>query len=120
MKNNLTEKDIDNLYNWAKEYNIKELQTKDRNKLLKLEEVRIDCEENIPNEFFKLTNLKSLKIICGKEIKKLPKEIGNLTNLKRLDIYEILPFFSNDLESIPKEIGNLTKLQYLKVECDIE
>ncbi len=30
MQNNLTKKEINNLYNWAKKYDIKELQTKDR------------------------------------------------------------------------------------------
>ena len=33
MKNNLTKKEIENLYNWAKEYDIKELQTKNMHKL---------------------------------------------------------------------------------------
>lgn len=30
MQNNLTKKEINNLYNWAKKYDIKELQTKER------------------------------------------------------------------------------------------
>lgn len=41
MQNNLTEKEINNLYNWAKEYGIKELQIKDRKKLLNIKELTV-------------------------------------------------------------------------------
>lgn len=42
MQNNLTEKEINNLYNWAKEYGIKELQIKDRKKLLNIKSLRLE------------------------------------------------------------------------------
>ena len=41
MQNNLTKKEIDNLYNWAKKYDIKELKTKDRKKLLNIKKLYI-------------------------------------------------------------------------------
>ena len=42
MQNNLTKKEIDNLYNWAKKYDIKELKTKDKNKLFNIKELTLD------------------------------------------------------------------------------
>ena len=41
MQNNLTKKEINNLYNWAKKYDIKELKTKDRKKLLNIKKLYI-------------------------------------------------------------------------------
>ena len=41
MQNNLTKKEINNLYNWAKEYDIKKLKTKDKNKLLDIKELTL-------------------------------------------------------------------------------
>ena len=64
MQNNLTKKDIEKLNKWAKRYDIKELQTKDRKKLL---------------------NIKKLYIF-SRNLKVLPKEIENLINLEELII----------------------------------
>ena len=36
MQNNLTKKDIEKLNKWAKKYDIKKLQTKDKNKLFNI------------------------------------------------------------------------------------
>ena len=41
MQNNLTKKDIEKLNKWAKKYDIKELQTKDKNKLLNIKELTL-------------------------------------------------------------------------------
>ncbi len=43
------------------------------------------------------------------EVKQLPKEIGQLTNLQQLDLYGI------KLTTLPIEIGQLTNLQYLNL-----
>ncbi|MBC1221966.1 leucine-rich repeat domain-containing protein, partial [Nostoc sp. UCD120] len=45
--------------------------------------------------------------LSGKDLKKLPSEIGQLTNLQTLYLY------SNQLSSLPSEIGQLTNLQTL-------
>jgi Leucine-rich repeat (LRR) protein len=37
----------------------------------------------------------------------IPNEIGNLTNLEKIELYD------NKIEFIPSEIGNLTNLQEL-------
>ena len=87
MQNNLTKKDIEKLNKWAKKYDIKELQTKDKNKLFNIKELTLGelsrAEKNfsyIPNEIFKLVNLKEL-YIKSINLKALPKDIGNLINL---------------------------------------
>jgi hypothetical protein len=41
MQNNLTKKDIEKLNKWAKKYDIKKLQTKDKNKLLNIKELTL-------------------------------------------------------------------------------
>ena len=41
MQNNLTKKDIEKLNKWAKKYDIKELKTKDRKKLLNIKKLYI-------------------------------------------------------------------------------
>ena len=116
MQNNLTKKEINNLYNWAKEYDIKELQTKDRKKLLNIKKLYIFSRnlKVLPKEIENLINLEELIIgdyIVGGTIKKLPKEIGNLTNLKRLEIS------CHKLKELPKEICNLTNLKELNIKC---
>ena len=117
MINNLTKKEINNLYNWAKEYDIKELQTKDKNKLLNIKELTLGKffrEEKkfsyIPNEIFKLTNLESFYIDCY-SLEEFPKDIEKLINLKKLTIE------SSDIKTLPKEIFNLVNLETLNIEC---
>ena len=117
MQNNLTEKEINNLYNWAKKYGIKELQTKNINELLNIKELIIMKDMvykktfYIPNEFFKLVNLKNL-FISSKNLKILPENIGNLINLEELIIGT---FFIGKLIKLPRGIGNLTKLKKLEI-----
>ena len=123
MQNNLTKKDIEKLNEWAEKCNIKELKIKDKEKIFNIKELfiynkkRKHIKENvykiidikyIPAELFKLTKLKKLSIDCG-ELKKLPKEIGNLANL------EILEIHNDDLNptELPDEIYNLIKLREL-------
>ena len=118
MQNNLTKKEIDNLYNWAKEYDIKELQTKNRNKLLNIKELTLGTNfrdikpfSYIPNEVFKIINIESLSIYSGK-LKGINKNISNLINLKEFDIH------CCSLKKLPKEIENLTKLKRLEISCE--
>lgn len=60
----------------------------------------------IPKEIGNLNDLKSLSLPNNK-ISELPIEMINLINLKSLDLS------SNQLTKIPKEIENLTSLEYL-------
>ncbi|MFX1357414.1 MAG: GTP-binding protein [Promethearchaeota archaeon] len=57
-------------------------------------------------------NLKNLEIInlSSCELKKLPLSFGNLLSLKVLDLY------NNHLTSLPDSIGNLKLLEYLDLE----
>lgn len=91
MKNNLTEKDIENLNKWAEKYDIERLKIKDKEKIFNLEELH--------KEIFNLINLEKLSIIINNleispdgiekpiNFKSLPiEEIGKLNNLKDLSI----------------------------------
>lgn len=95
MQNNLTKKEIDNLCKWAKECQIKDLDSEE--KILNIKELEIDY---LPNEIFKLTNLESLHIAYD-NLKEIPKDIGKLINLKSLDIC------SCDVKTFPKEMFDL-------------
>ena len=113
MKNNLTEKDIENLNKWAEKYYIEELKIKDKEKIFNLKGLYIggrgDLPE-LPKEIGILTNLEILIIRCN-NLKELPKEIFNLINLEELHIS------SHNLTELPKEIGNLTNLKILDIDC---
>lgn len=69
------------------------------------------CSKNdvteIPAEIGKLTNLKYLDLCKAFELKKIPREIGNLKKL------QIILLSLTKVESIPPEIGNLTELKTL-------
>ncbi len=60
----------------------------------------------LPAEIGKLTNLIELRLYDNK-LTSLPTEIGRLTNLKKLLLY------SNNLTELPEQIGRLTELQTL-------
>lgn len=81
-------------------------------KLPKLRFLRITAKE-LPAEIGLCTQLEKLEIYNHSQYKYyrvplvLPNEIGNLLNLKYLDLEE------NHLTSIPKSIGNLKELRYL-------
>ena len=62
---------------------------------------------NLKQDIYTLYNLKELFLHNNNQIKDIPKEIGNLTNLQLLNLS------NNDIKDIPKEIGNLTDLQEL-------
>ncbi|ORX83716.1 L domain-like protein [Anaeromyces robustus] len=62
----------------------------------------------IPNIIFKITSITSLYLL-NDTISILPDNIGNLKNLKRLDIR------NNKLKTIPSSIKNLSKLEYLNL-----
>src|SRR5579863_7319219 len=77
--------------------------------LINLEKLSLDNKQiqEIPKEIGNLTNLQELGLYNNKKISSIPKEIGNLTNLTILDLSD------NEISSIPKEIGNLSRLQGL-------
>jgi Leucine-rich repeat (LRR) protein len=83
-------------------------------KLPKLKFLRISAKE-IPREIGLCKQLEKLELYNHPDYKNyitplvLPEEIGNLTNLRHLDIEE------NHLEKLPKSIGKLKKLKYLSV-----
>ena len=56
--------------------------------------------KKIPKELGKLTNLEYL-FLNGNHLEEIPKELGNLTNLKELYLN------GNNLETIPKELGSI-------------
>jgi len=62
--------------------------------------------KTLPAEIGNLTNLIEFKIMFN-QLTSLPVQIGNLKAL------QVLILFSNQLSSIPKEIGNVTALQNL-------
>ena len=62
----------------------------------------------LPKEIGNLTELKYLYLNDNRFTGSLPKEIGNLTKLKYLHLHD-----NRFTGSLPKEIGNLTKLKHL-------
>lgn len=64
---------------------------------------------DIPPEIGNLTNLRQLNL-RNNQVTSLPSEIGKLTNLFSLDLR------NNHLHSIPSEIGNLFLLRYLELD----
>ena len=74
-------------------------------KVLDLEDAPID---ELPNELFKLFNLRYLNL-RGTLVKKLPKSIGRLINLQTLDI------MNSKIEALPCEIVRLQNLRHLIV-----
>jgi hypothetical protein len=62
----------------------------------------------LPAEIGNLSNLQTLSLYNNQLIS-LPAEIGNLSNLQTLSLY------NNQLISLPPEIGNLSNLQWLNL-----
>jgi hypothetical protein len=68
-------------------------------------------DKKIPTEIGKLTNLRSISIADDELTGTIPSEVGLLTNLQRLWLYR------NELTgSVPSELENLTNLELLKLE----
>jgi len=61
---------------------------------------------NLKDTLLELYNRKALNLSFN-EIKEIPKELGNLTNLVMLELND------NEIEEIPKELGNLSNLIFL-------
>jgi small GTP-binding protein len=76
------------------------------------EQTELDLSRNqlrlLPAEIGELTNLTKLNL-SGNPLKTLPAEIGELTNLSDLNLY------GNRLTSLPAEIGELTNLTVLSL-----
>ncbi len=66
----------------------------------------------IPVEIGKLVHLRRLEISRTDSLTKLPKEIGDLSSLEYLVLYE------NGIRELPKEIGNLSNLKALYCSFD--
>ena len=64
--------------------------------------------KKIPKEISVLSNLKKLDLSLNK-ISVIPKELGDLYNLKILFLYY------NEITEIPKELGNLSNLEQLSL-----
>jgi internalin A len=73
----------------------------------KMQEVRNNLKY-LPKELYQLTNLRELYLYNNK-LQKLSKEIGQLTKLR------ILSLFGNQLDKLPKELCQLTNLKELYV-----
>ncbi|MES2574390.1 MAG: leucine-rich repeat domain-containing protein [Bacteroidota bacterium] len=76
----------------------------------------------IPKEIGNLKNLKNLTLY-SLPLKEIPKEIGNLESLQTLFIHDTKgdnikggPFTTGGMQYIPKEIGNLQSLEHLELE----
>ena len=83
----------------------------------KLTHLEINCEKHptLPSEIGDLKQLTFLKIFGGWEdsrFTRLPPEIGQLENLKTLEIH------SHMLSALPSEIGALSNLMSLKLHCN--
>lgn len=66
----------------------------------------------IPAEIGNLVNLKYLDLNKAFALKKIPKEIGQLKNLIKIRIS------MTEINSLPKEIGDLPKLETLTICCN--
>ncbi|TXJ21382.1 hypothetical protein EPJ79_09725 [Brachyspira aalborgi] len=65
--------------------------------------------KNIPKEIGNFTKLKELDINCV-SLKEIPKEIGNLNNLKSFNL-----IWRKNINKLPKEILNLNKLKNIQI-----
>ena len=64
--------------------------------------------KEIPKEIGQLQNLQYINL-SHNEIKEIPKEIGYLRKLETLYLY------NNEIKEIPKEIGQLSELEFLDI-----
>ena len=123
MQNNLTKKELDALCKWAKEFQIKDLDSEE--KILNIKELEIDNSsfnlpeiKYFPKEFFKLASLDSFYIVGDKikcNLKNIIKNIGKLTNLKNFNLT-----WRKNINKLPKEILSLNKLKNMRVNHDFD
>ena len=66
--------------------------------------------KELPREIGNLINLKSLYIKSA-NLKELPKEIKNLVNLERIDI-----IWDGYAKGLPNEILNFEKLKFIEIK----
>jgi Leucine-rich repeat (LRR) protein len=79
-----------------------------------IDNVAPDSIKHLPADIGKLTNLKELQICCLENLEDLPVEIGNLKFLEKLIIDQGNGCLMNI--SIPSSIGNLTNLKELNLD----
>ncbi|MCS5550736.1 MAG: leucine-rich repeat domain-containing protein, partial [Gammaproteobacteria bacterium] len=98
------------LWKWADDSDIpNEVLPRDRDELINLTELYIIGDiTKLPKEIGNLTNLTKI-FLEENELTELPKEIGNLVNLTKLSIS------ITQLSKLPKEIGNLVNLTELNL-----
>lgn len=94
-------------YNWKREY-IRIMRFNYWSKLENKSYLFLPNSEirEIPKEIGNLINLKSLNL-CNNKIREIPREISNLVDLNYLYL------LNNKITQIPKEIEDLNNLQYL-------
>lgn len=82
--------------------------SKDINLLENLRRLNVDTPtQSDLQKVLTLSNLTHIMIFNGRNLKYLPKEIGNMKNLESLSIT------NHNFETLPKEIGELNNLKYL-------
>ncbi|KAB1213554.1 Disease resistance protein RGA2 [Morella rubra] len=64
----------------------------------------------LPNSICNLYNLQTLKLLACLSLSELPKDLGNLVNLRHLEVNSMFWF---KLSMLPPRMGNLTNLQNL-------
>jgi Leucine-rich repeat (LRR) protein len=97
---------LDELIAWADKCDLPEFSIpRDREKILAMESLHISMYASIelPDSIGNLTNLKKLQL-AEIGLTEVPASIGNLTNLTELDLSD------NKLTVVPESIGNLTNL----------
>ena len=78
----------------------------ERTALLEIKNLSLHRGESIPASIGNLTNLRHLDM-SNSDISFLPENIGNLTNLQHLDMS------NSDISALPESIGHLTNLRTL-------
>ena len=78
---------------------------------MKYVEINHSLTKQIPEELFEINSLECLQFYCT-EISSIPPIIGNLENLKYLNL------ITNSLEGFPKNVISIPNLVYLDVSND--
>lgn len=103
----------ESLFKWADENNVPESRLpRNRKDLLSLEVLMVENISNLPKQIGNMTNL--LKIEIGAHtLLEIPREIGKLVNLRTLSLIE------GEILSIPKEVCDLPNLEFLNLDNNL-